>query len=76
MINSICSIHVYVKLIYELLYLQKQVCFIENEPQFAISVSRESLVLLELPVVLDTKDLVACPVSAELLEPLEVKERR
>lgn len=32
--------------------------------------------LLELPVVLDTKDLVACPVSAELLEPLEVKERR
>lgn len=41
-----------------------------------MSVSRESLVLLEMLVLLDTKDLVACPASAELLEPLDPKERR
>lgn len=39
-------------------------------------VSRESLVLLELLVVLDTRDLVACLVSAELLVPQESRERR
>lgn len=41
-----------------------------------MSVSRESLVLLELLVVLDTRDLVACPVSVEPLVPLEARERR
>lgn len=42
----------------------------------AICVSRESLVLLELLVPLDTRDLVACLVSVELLDPLESRERR
>lgn len=41
-----------------------------------MSLSRESPVLLELLVPLDTRDLVACPVSVELLVLLEARERR
>lgn len=41
-----------------------------------MSVSRESLVLLELLVPLDTRDLVACLVSVELLVLLEPREKR
>lgn len=41
-----------------------------------MSVSRESLVLLELLVLLDTRDLVACLVSVVLLVPLDPRERR
>ena len=52
-------------------FLQK--IFFKNEPS---SISRESLVLLDLLVLLDTRDLVACPVSVELLDPLEARERR
>lgn len=47
-----------------------------NEPSFVIFVSRESLALLELLVLLDIRDLVACLVSVELLVPLESRERR
>lgn len=41
-----------------------------------MSVSRESLALLELLVVLDIRDQVACQVSVEQLVPLEARERR
>lgn len=39
-------------------------------------VARESLVLLELPVLLDTRAQAACPVSAELLEAPAERGRR
>lgn len=42
----------------------------------AVSVCRESLALLEPLVALDTRDLVACPVSVELLVPPDPRERR
>lgn len=48
----------------------------QNEPLFVTYVLRESLVLLELLVHLDTRDLVACLVSVELLVPLESREIR
>lgn len=38
--------------------------------------SRESLVVLELLVALDLRDLVVCLVSVELLVHLESRERR
>ena len=41
-----------------------------------MSVSRERTVLLELLEDLDTRELVACLVSAELLVPPEARERR
>lgn len=37
---------------------------------------RESLVLLELLVPLDTRELLVCLVSVVLLDPLESRERR
>lgn len=49
---------------------------VKYKPYFAVSVSRESPVLLELLVALDTRDLVACLVSVELLVPLDPRERR
>lgn len=45
-------------------------------PGLSLSVSRESLALLELLVVLDTRDLVACLVSVEPLVLLVERERR
>lgn len=41
-----------------------------------MNVSRESLVVLELLVALDPRDLVVCLVSVELLVDLESRERR
>lgn len=41
-----------------------------------LSDSRESLVPLEMLVALDTRELVACPVSVVPLVPQEARERR
>lgn len=46
------------------------------EPKFILFVSRESLVLLELLVHLDIRELVACPESVEVLVLLDPRERR
>lgn len=46
------------------------------EPKFILFVSRESLVLLELLVHLDIRELVACPESVGVLVLLDPRERR
>lgn len=50
--------------------------FYKNEPKFVLSVSRESLALVDWLVLLDTRDLVVCLVSVEPLVLLELRERR
>lgn len=46
------------------------------EPKFVLFVSRESLVLLDLLVLLDIRELVACPESVEGPVVLDPREKR